>query len=351
MTIEFEFSDSDSADPGARQKIFDLEETLRPRTLVDKVLTYTVHDAGYDLDLLDDSNGGEPRYESASRITKELGKEIAQEPDVLLGIAGQLMINSGQRSGLFGEHVALEIKDALSVWRELSEVYRQLPNDERGTSLLLGYLTGFSKRDRPAVETILDSMLEDPDFSFWLPQFQMAVGLNDRGLDRMLRALEEGGDNVWLYRLMAWGRTHEALNDLQLAKLLRRICAEEDGCLAAVEILKMRFHGLSQEEMNAVEQELRIVGQEVLLDVPLKHNRRHGGLHDYDLAKIARVVLSGADGEAAAKKVCERIIRAEKDTRVYVGRFPKLMSVISTEQPLVFLPTFFEGFEDLGLGI
>ena len=70
--------------------------------------------------------------------------------------------------------------------------------------LLCGFLEGLQKRDSMLTDTLLDEALYDTTLAESFPVLQASVVIDEKGLDRLLRALELGTAPIWRFRFLAF---------------------------------------------------------------------------------------------------------------------------------------------------
>tara|TARA_B100000965_G_scaffold169511_1_gene141391 strand:+ start:895 stop:4734 length:3840 start_codon:yes stop_codon:yes gene_type:complete len=342
------FFDGEKMEPSEKDRLLTLEKALRPTDLIQKTRAYAISRGRYDLDLEEVEAGDEDDtsrgYDRLADISRVLGTDVAKDDDAFQTVLPELFNEGGARLNTFGEGLAIGAPSLETIWDALLRTAKASDPEKRDLSVLLGFLIGAKGRDQAFVDATLDSLLADDQLAGKFPMFQVAAGLDAAGVKRLHASLDQGLAPIWEYERIAWGRAHEPLSDGPLVKLLRRIREVPDGPFVAEDILKMRFHKDPGEKKRHGET-LFNFGRELLAEIPLDRDRRGNDLHAYDLATLSRETLKGKKGEAAARRLCERLRDGAAAGDVHLFHFPKLLGVLADLHPTLFLDAFLDDHE------
>jgi hypothetical protein len=172
------------------------------------------------------------------------------------------------------------------------------------------------------------------------PLFQTTSTIDQRGLERLNKALDTGKVRIQTFLYLAWGRVHESISDDDLADLLRKIFSREEGIDVAIEILNMRFQGSKKDFTYSPR--LVAVAREVMSIYPFLDGRNWNNTLDYDLAQIATTCLKGEDGKDGAKAICHHLADAIAGGSSSIFGYSDLLNSLACAQPFVFLDVFLE---------
>ncbi len=139
----------------------------------------------------------------------------------------------------------------------------------------MGFLAEIWERDRDLAQHLLDSTVDQPALVVFLPVLHLAVGLDERGVERLKRALSTGQVSVWTYQNLALGRATDHLAGGILKDLLLLIADQPDGFDVAVEILYMRLY-LDRSAQREHEPRLLEAGRELLQRVTFRKSNQRG---------------------------------------------------------------------------
>lgn len=193
--------------PEIRVRLTALEEFLRPKDLVDKVRGLVLGSRTGRLDL-DDFDGVEDQDYAAAAARAaaaidNLGRDVAADEQALKVLLPELMNGNSKVAG-FGHGIAMAAENPNEVWRAM--VAQMAATTKPGVGLLCAFLEGLQKRDGPLADALLDEALNDTSLAEWFPVLQANVVIDEKGLDRLLRALERGSAPIMRFIGLAYGR-------------------------------------------------------------------------------------------------------------------------------------------------
>jgi len=328
--------------PEVISRLRELEEILRPVKLLDLARTYALTDGRLNYDLEDNFDADGDASEQRERVqntTRQIGASVAQDESVLEELLPELTSKYHERLGVFGEGLAEGCDDRKRMWQILYQQIEKTPPKKRQVAVMLGFLSFCAINDSTLCHSILDSLLEDKLLGQWFPIFQMASAIDNRGVERLYKALDIGNAHIDSYKGLAWGRRHEKISDEDLAALIQKLLTKEGGLSITIEILNMRFHG-KNDETTLYSQNLISVSREVLLHFTYGEGRNLNDHPDYRLAQIAGVSLHGEDGIQPTMELCQRLVEGFQGYRIHSFNYPRLLGKLAQIQPYIFLDSF-----------
>jgi hypothetical protein len=348
QTIRFH---SDKLTPEAASRLFTLEAELKPSNLTERVRAVVLGDRsdGSDLEDIDLDGDITGQFERLGALAQELGAAVSGDEPVFLELLPDLL-RGGNRVWDFGRGLARASLDSRATWVGLVRGFEQLPLDQRNVQLLRGYLAELSEQDSDLAENLLDSALAQTSLVAFLPQLHSVVQLNERGVDRLKRALGKGAPPVWMYRDLAFGRTTDRLSGSDLKDLLQLIADQPAGFDVALEILYMRLYSDLSEQRDH-EPELLESGREILRRVTFEKSNQ---FNDHRLAGVVKACLIGPEAGAIAADVAGRLSDAVAAYETYAFDNDRLLEALLRAQPAAVLDRLFTGGEmdhRAGLGV
>jgi len=325
------------------ERLHRLEKLLKPNDLLEQARTFALSGQHHAFDLeddLDDEEDALSDWRRTDEITMELGAKVAQEAETLTALLPELVSTENKRLYSFGRGLAEGCHSKQELWETLRSQLEITPLERRKIEVLLGFLSACAKSDHEFYHSTLDGLISDPLLGEWFPYFQMTSTIDERGIQRLQKALDVGIARTHTFQNLAWGRAHEAINDDELADLLRKLLTKEDGVYVVIEILRMRF--FRQEGESPKYSSNLIAAARETLSMYLSYGECKHNRLDHDLATIASVCLNGDEGKSAAIEVCRLLAEAISDNRIYAFDHPDLLSNLARAQPLVFLDAFLE---------
>lgn len=323
------------------ERLQQLERTLKPNTLFERARTYTLSSPHSTFNLEDDFDDGDSNsnsWERVQKITREIGKEVAKDPDILNSLLPELLSSNAPRAFFFGQGLADGCHNKKQMWNHVRAMLRRVPLEKRQVNTLTGFLSSCSETDPDFYNSTLDQLVTDDSLGSLFPWFQTTSRIDKRGVERLHRYLDCAHADVGTFKCLAWGRAHEPINDGDLAGILAQLLKIPKGVDTAIEILRMRFHR-STNKPPKCSQKLAAVGRNVLLAYPFE-DKQTGEAKDHDLARIADVCLKGPRSQRSARQICEHILEALMNHQIYVFDYPGCLGVLAKRQPFSFLDTF-----------
>ncbi len=342
--------DSNSFKKEILERLHRLENLLKPNALLERARTFALLDTQYTFDLEDDIDDNEDSNSGFNRLletTRKIGAQVVQHIDTLNALLPELLSTHNNMIYSFGRGLADGCNDKEKLWKILYTQIEKIPSEKRQIGVLLGFLASCAESDPVFYNSTLDNLISDNLLGEWFPILQTTSNIDQRGVDRLHKALDTGKANIHTFEYLAWGRVHESINDDDLADLLKKILFKEEGIDTVIEILKMRFHR-SKEENREYSERLVAVARDMLSMYSFPDKRSKKKSLDYGLEQIARVCLNGPKGVKAAKEICQHLEEAITDHRIYDFHYNRLLNVLARTQPFVFLDVFLGsgGIED-----
>ncbi|EPZ15554.1 hypothetical protein M622_15280 [Thauera terpenica 58Eu] len=337
MRFDREQQTSESA-----SRLSDLEADLSPSNLPDRVRAMVLgnRSRGLDLECIDVDGGTETASERMEAIARELGAAVAADDEAFAELLPDLL-GGGSRAWTFGRGLAAESPDRRATWAKLVKELEQTAPEQRNVHVLCGFMAELWEQDRHLAQTLLDSALDQQALPSCLPELHTAVKLDERGVERLKRAVSGGQVPVRRYRNLAWGGTTDHLAGGLLSDLLLLIANQSDGLDVALEILFMRLFS-DRSVGREYEPELLELGRKLLPRVTF---RRHDHRGDHELAAIAKACFTGPDTALVAAELARRIKQAVEANEISSLDNDDLLTALIGVQPVAVLDALFEGDE------
>ena len=342
--------DSKGFEREIRERLDRLEKLLKPIDLLEQARTFALsnqHGAFELEDDIDDDENVSAGWRRAEETTREIGTQVAKDIDILNALLPELVSTYAPRLHFFGRGLADGCSNKHELWQILYTQLEKTPYEKRQLNVFMGFLSSCAESNPTFYNSTLDNLVSDDLLGEWLPFLQTTSIIDHRGVERLHEALDNGKAKLHTFHCLAWGGTHESINDDDLAVLLRKILSRDEGIGVVIDILKMRFHK-SKEESPEYSGMLIAVARDVLSMYSFPDNRGRDNSPDYDLLQIARICLKGQEGTDTAKETCQHLVEAISENRIYAYDYPRLLNLIANTQPIVFLDVFLgdEGIKD-----
>jgi hypothetical protein len=333
--------DRDHMTPEAVSRLSVLLDALKPSNLSEQVRALVLGDrsGGLDLEELDGEEDLMSAAESLEATARELGAAVAANDAVFVELLPDLLCG-GNRVWAFGRGLAGASTDLRDTWARLIKALEQIVPAQRSAQVLSGFLTELWEQDRNLAQDLLDSALEQPALVVFLPALHSAAQLDERGIERLKRALSSGRAEVGAYRSLAFGGITNHLVGASLKDLLLLIADQLDGFDVALEILCMRLFS-DRSAHREHEPKVLEAGRELLQRVTFGKNINERV--NRQLADVVKASLTTPDSYRIAAELAARLKRAVAMYETnWVGN-DSLLKALLLSQPVVVLEALFAG--------
>ncbi len=332
--------DSAGFSPEVAMRLASLESDLRPTDLVQKVRSIVLSDevmfcgADSTVDSAADVGQDIGRITAqAEKMAHEFGRAAAADEKAFAVLLPELLTAGTQQSWSFGRGLAEGSEEPRSIWDRLVAQLAATPSNLQRVQVLGGFLSALNAKEPDLANSLLDRAAEDDVLGAWYPGLQTVVGIDQAGLERLMRSLHLRKAPIGMYsHLKAGGVTHN-LGGGDFNKLLLRIAAEPGGLDIALDILPMRVRFEGRKHSSPAE--LIYIGCELMRR--LDFTVRRTDVDIYNLGIIAQSCLLGAEGAAAVREICNNLKRAVTESRTYAFHHGDFLSVLLHVQPLAAL--------------
>lgn len=309
-------------------RLQELENRLRPTDLLSSVRSQVLGSGVYDLDDTDETEApgsAIETYERNQKRARELGRKVAGNASVLDEVIVEVSRQAEGRLWEFGLGLGEATEDPRSVLMKFRDVLASTPATQRSITAILGFLHEASKKHADVIETFLEESLHDEVFAPYFPFLQCNAGLNDAGVDRLLRSIQIGNVPAGCYGALAGGRATDALTVAQIAPIVTAVRRMEKGQSTALDIVGMVVF-CAREKSEAYQQELRSFCVEFLADIDWESI---GGNSEYHAEQVLKFALPASAHKDDVERVVEAML-SSREVRPYrrTGRGSFLAAVL-----------------------
>ena len=318
-------------------RLHTLEEILHPNDLLQKARAYVFSKSWSDLALEEGESGEDPMsiHRRVYETTESLGREIARNVDILGVLLPELVRGHVDRGFPFGRGLANGADNLSDIWMRLVDAFIAVPEQERDTQVMRGFLGAAATLDLEVTNCFLDSAVDHPSLGLRFPMLQMAVDINQRGMERLEASLQLKLAPSWTYGDLG----HIDVNRVStrsMRHLVLGISLLPDGFRVAVDILVMWVHS-ARSSGNRLDNELIQCGRELLRQYTFE------GLDDildYHLGELVDACFADADAAPDTTNLCRQLNEALLQNRVYSSNCIYLTKSLFHTQPVVALDEF-----------
>ncbi|TIL87516.1 MAG: hypothetical protein E5Y73_25245 [Mesorhizobium sp.] len=340
-------------DPEIRDRLTALEDFLRPKDLVSKVLGLVIGPRAGSLDLDDfddddddeDEGGSDPtacyaeRAARSAAAIRELGHDVAADEDTFKTVLLELM-GENANAAPFGAALAEAAESPRAMWDTI--VVQFAATENASLRLLSGFLGGLNKRDAALADAVLDEALEHPALAAWFPILQATVEIDARALERLHRAIELGKAQINTYYSLAYGRVSDNVPGPDFRDLVLAIARKPDGCAVGLEMVWMRLHSDGSATRQPLP-EVREAGRLILAGFEFSTKDNRTTREDHELGAVVTASLVGEECAPVAKALCRKLMVAAGRHDVSGHDYGDLVKGLLKAQPLATLDELFSG--------
>jgi len=336
--------DAKRMSPDLLSKLRKLESLLKPANLLELARTYVFSDIHIDVEIDEsESDAGNNKRELIEQKIIQIGREVAADEAVFKELLPELLSVDVSGSGLliFAKGLAEGCNDPLAMWDKFRNQLSTVVASQRKDIILSGFLNAISLTHPEIATQILYEAVSDNILGVFFPRLQLAVKVDEVGVERLMQSLNKGLAPVGAYRYLH--RTYESISDDNLCGLLRMLASKPDGLSIAVETLQMRLFD-NKIEKRTCSGSIISLGQELLVQIDFD---RKSEQMDYKLGQIAESCLVGEETAVTATVICRKLAKALSEHKIYSIESPYLLKSLSRQQPQALLDSFFGGIESV----
>lgn len=341
-TIRF---DGKNMSPELLSRLNNLASRLKPTTLIQLARLYAFSGHYSSLDLVDIVEGQNEEtideYHEVEKIARDLGREVSTKDKIFKKLLPDIFRKEGHRLYSFGQGLAEGCVNPKKMWMDFCEQLSSIEESDRHYQALIGFLNGISKRDMNIAEEFLDEAVTNTELACVYPWLQTSFQINNQGMERLKRSLKLGIAPIWQYVNIAYGRVHEAINDIELCELLKLISSKQNGAEVSIEILTMRLH--NKIESDSLSDTIINFGQELILMYQFSREGNRASRIDYELSCIIKACFKGKTAENNAKALCRKLTEALANYHIFYMDCDHILNALAKIQPVAFLEVFLGG--------
>tara|TARA_R110002111_G_scaffold247477_1_gene310663 strand:+ start:313 stop:1728 length:1416 start_codon:yes stop_codon:yes gene_type:complete len=293
--------------------------------LADRIAAYVLPAQWSAIDVADVEFDNDDKYaeaqEQANDAAESIGVELA-ESAALLGQHLPRILNSEQGRGpVAAKGLGRSVVDPEATWHAILDAIKREHPKGRAGGFLAGYLEGVASQNPAVAQDLLDEALADatlhPSF-IWM---QAVVGLDDRGIARIIGAALILSVPIETFQTLGYGRISDDLTSDQLRSILEALVIRDGGLLIAVDIFNMRVFSRRSDGELILEGE-REIARWLLerYDFTEKNQRAASQIKGI----VSGCLVPGQD-DILVERLCERLKMAIESHRISGWNFGKLV--------------------------
>lgn len=320
-----------------------LANKLKPGSLHDRIITYVLVDHWDLMDVTETSKKDGERVadalEKINAICTHIGEELASQTETLFEHLPSFYASNSNKILTVAKEVGRKTDDIELVWNAIVCALVSPDTEVNNLALPCGFLAGLADANRPAAEHLLDNALENEALHPNLMNFQSVVGLDEKGVERVVIASNLETVPSHTFRALGYGRATDGLSSSAFREMMRAVISRDTAYDSAVHVVKMRLFSRNSDNspLDSDEQE---IGRYLLQKLKLTKNSK---TEDYTLSEIARMCMRPELDADLAISICEKLLTSLSDYTISGFDFASFIGTISKLFPREVLDTLLEG--------
>ncbi|WAT31834.1 hypothetical protein [Pseudomonas sp. GXZC] len=321
-----------------RERLDRLIQRLAPSDLLNQARAVVLNRSS-GLDIIDGSPDDEllKPWEKAMKMAQHIGRSLALDPDTRNIFLKEVYAQKYQcRSFECGRGLAEETDNITSMWQELTASFTSFKLKNRNPQLLQGFIFQANLRDPASTVAILEDIMNSDDLGPSLPEFQVRVGLDKDGIERLRRAIRKGALQATDFNSIANGIVGDIPPE-ELNNLIIDISELAGGVDISIDILHMHFYCI-KEKHGKYNKLLIQTGRNLLGRTTFLTDGN--GLRDLAMQSLISICCSRPEGEQTARDVCERIYEILASGEASSYQLAYVLKSLFETQTFISLDTF-----------
>jgi len=318
------------------ERLTRLEELLRPKDIIQKIRSIVLSEAVTYVGIEtaeDGSNDIVRTMASVNATARELGRAVANDPHSLAELLPDLLTGTSTQLWSFGQGLSEGSANPAATWQRLVDQLAATPEDSRQIRVFLGFLNKLHESRPDLANSLLDHAVENEPLAPYYPVLQTAIGVNELGLQRLIRSLSVGKAYIRAYGSLSGGRATDSVPSVGLKTLILDIARKSQGFDVAINILYMRIHS-DIEKRSALDTDIIDTGSQLIRQ--LTFTKSSDG-QEHRLGLIARNCLVGTKGAEVVEEICGRLRASISKYETHIFYHDDLLEGLFRAQPIAAL--------------
>lgn len=311
--------------PEVAKKLDELADKLRPNSLADRIEAYVLPAHWSALDVAEVDLDDDDKYQEAERQADEAGEavgiELAESEEILNRHLLSILNADQGRTQVTGKGLGRSVQKPKATWEDIVETIKTKEPQGGVGGFLAGYLQGVALRDPSLAGDLLDKCLNEPALHPYFIYLQAVLGLDEKGVARVIEAASKPSVPTYKFRTLGHGRTSDGLDAGELRDVLAAVAGREDGLLVAIDIFHMRIFSKRSDNESILEEE-RDIGRWLLGEFDFKEKDQQLPSHIKGIA--AGCLVPGQDDDLV-EALCQRLQAALQSYKIYALDYGKLV--------------------------
>lgn len=323
-----------------------LADRLAPQSLQEKIASYVLPEQLGALDIIEVDFDDEKKYEKALKyienICDDLGKEIADNMDVLKAVLPAMLLANSERVWYVGRAIGRYTKNWQIAWDTIVAQTIQPGLTGKTYNFLPAFLVGLAERDKKSANDLVEKSLLSESLHPYFIWLQTSVGIDINSFERVARAVSILTIPINTFISLGHGRASDNLPSDAFRKMILSIAQRNGGVEVAIDVFHMRLFSEAN-KTEELELEEKKTGKILLGMVDFEKRNKDDSYH---LSRIVRKCLTAPLDEPIAENLCKRLMEGISQYKVYAMDYGELVDELAKLFPRAVLNILVEGTTD-----
>ena len=335
----------DRGTPDGLDLLNELDDYLRPATLVDEIRAYVCGIGHQQFSLLeefddDDRLGWQEANSRAAQRAYDLGISVVNDPGILDQISHDLFTCETGYLIEFGRGLASAWDESRLLWDRLVEYLERLEGSARHCQILYGVLDVIHRRDAPLAKAILDEAATNGALRPFIVNLYGSVPMSRDTISVFFRTLEFSDTPLNQFSFLASQPLPRALPEPLLCRLFLEILAKTGGAQIVITGLSMRVRLLEDGELG-FGSDLKRIGLLACTSMLSDSSHYRRPFDDRHLARVLDQCLDEPRFPNETTDIMDAFVFKARDTYGSLVGLNASAAILATKIPFRFLDSIF----------
>jgi hypothetical protein len=320
----------------------ELESATAPSDPYSEIEAYALTNSWNHAEFLE---GGysENEAEIRNKVTG-LGRLAAVERSYITQLGDRLWESHIDSLIYFGMGVAEGSEDKEEAFDYLVSLLRRAELTQYHVPALFGFLNEVQKCDQSLFRRLVETTLSEERLTDHFVYLLSSAPIAPWGAKKLIELAQQRRLPAWSFTQISGGRIHAPIPDERLAQLLTAILDLEDGVLAVLDILTMRFH-IDKDSTYYPSEVILAVGRNAIERFCAMHRDQIGDRHLQNLDNIAKLCLAASAPHSQIVEIVRLLCEGIESYRLYAFNLGELIGPLTANFPTVLLDRIYSGDE------
>lgn len=292
-----------------------------------------------------EANGRSERKKNIDSLSAKifkLGELACTDPTYLERLGERLWVERANAIPIFGKGLARGSRDKAETFEYIVGFIENLPLEHVNPSLIDGFIQEVYVESPHLARKMQERVLEVKKLKEHFVFLLCATPIETWGTKLLIELAQMGELDASKFAQISYGRSHETINDDDLATLIKYILQMPHGVSAAFQILEMRLFIPTESDYRPTEPILS-AGRSAIKSLASMHRDDIAGAHSHGLDRICDWSLGATAPINEVSEIAELVFDGIENYRLYSFELGEIISPLVKNFPELILNLTFCG--------